>query len=558
MSVGKSRPWVVLFAVAAAAVVAMTVGGTSAPTTPAWFSLLPPLLSVALALLVRNVIVALFAGVWLGAWGLHGLNLAGLWQSLLSVVDVHVRGALVDDDHAAILIFSFLIAGMVGIIRRNGGLHGAVQGIVRRVRSRRDAQVATATLGLAVFFDDYANLLVVGNAMKPVTRKLRISSAKLAYLIDSTAAPVASLAFATTWIGFEVGLIDEATAGLADFGTGAYGIFLRTLPYSFYPILTLVLVFVIAASGRDFGPMRTSEGLSLAADPKEAAGADEGDRGRSSHALNAIVPIVVLVGSLLIGLFVTGRVEAGPGAGLGETIGAGDSFRALMWASLLSVLAAGTLTVVQGLLSLEEIVEAWADGLGSLLFGLTTLVLAWALAGTTEALGTGTYLASLLGPGFPDGLLPALIFVLAAVIGFATGSAWGTMAILMPVAIPTVWAQVAPAGELAAASAPVFYGAIAAVLGGGVFGDHCSPISDTTVLSSAVSGCPHLEHVRTQLPYAMVAGCTTVAVSTATATTGLNPWLGVALGAAAILFLVRRIGRFPVRPSSRPTFQPTR
>jgi len=229
-----------------------------------------------------------------------------------------------------------------------------------------------------------------------------------------------------------------------------------------------------------------------------------------------------------------------------------------MWASLLSVLTAGILAWIQSLLSLEEIVEAWADGLGSLLFGLTTLVLAWALAGTTEALGTGPYLASLLGPQFPDALLPSLIFALAAVTGFATGSAWGTMAILMPVAIPTVWAQVAPAGELSAASAPVFYGAIAAVLGGGVFGDHCSPISDTTVLSSAVSGCPHVEHVRTQLPYAMVGGITTIAVSTTTAFTGLNPLLGVVLGAAGIVLLVRWLGRYPLSSSLEPSHRTTR
>ncbi len=543
------RGVVFLILPASLAVTACAAGaGASGGTTPPWFSLLPPLLSIVVALALRNVIVALFAGVWLGAWGICGLSLDGFWRGLLAVADVHVRGALADEDHAAILIFSFLIAGMVGIIRRNGGLDGAVRRVVRRVDSRRGGQVATVALGLAVFFDDYANLLVAGNAMKPVARRLRISPAKLAYLIDSTAAPVACLAFATTWIGFEVGLIGDATRGLGDLGTGPYGIFLRTLPYSFYPILTLVSVFAIAVSGRDFGPMYTSESRALAGPPDPSGEAKPAARNRSPRALNAVVPIAVLVGSLLVGLLVTGRAETGANASFGATIGAGDSFRSLLWASLLSVLVAGTLTLAQRLLSLDEIVEAWADGLSSLLFGLTTLVLAWALAGITEALGTGTYLASLLGTGFPDGLLPPLIFVLAALTGFATGSAWGTMAILMPVAVPTAWAQLATGGELSAATAPIFYSVIAAVLGGGVFGDHCSPISDTTVLSSAVSGCSHVEHVRTQLPYALVAGAATLAASAATAIAGLNPWLAIGLGVVAITLLVRWRGRHPTPP----------
>ena len=516
--------------------------------TPDWFSLAPPLFSIVLALVFRNVIVALFAGVWLGAWGISGLSWAGLWNGLLAVADVHVRGALADEDHAAILIFSFLIAGMVGIIRRNGGLDSAVRRVVRRVHSRRGGQVATVSLGLAVFFDDYASLLVAGNAMKPVTRRLRISPAKLAYLIDSTAAPIACLAFATTWIGFEVGLIGDATRGLAGLDTGPYGVFLRTLPYSFYPIIALGLVVAIAASGRDFGPMYVAETRARAhaaianhTEPERRPGATD------AGAWHAVIPILVLVGALLTGLFVTGRAAVGVEAGFGEAIGAGDSFRSLLWASLLSVLAAGTLTLARRLLSLEEIVEAWADGLRSLLFGLTTLVLAWALAGITETLGTAAYLTSVLGSGFPDWLLPPLIFVIAALTGFATGSAWGTMAILMPVAIPTVWAQVAAGGSLPAAAAPVFYGAVAAVLGGGVFGDHCSPISDTTVLSSAVSGCPHVEHVRTQLPYALVAGGAALLVSAMTSATGIDPWLAIGLGLAAVTVVVSRLGRDPAR-----------
>lgn len=523
--------------------------------TPDWFSLAPPLFSIVLALVFRNVIVALFAGVWLGAWGISGLSWTGFWHGLLAVADVHVRGALADEDHAAILIFSFLIAGMVGIIRRNGGLDSAVRRVVRRVHSRRGGQVATVSLGLAVFFDDYASLLVAGNAMKPVARRLRISAAKLAYLIDSTAAPIACLAFATTWIGFEVGLIGDATRGLTGLDTGPYGVFLRTLPYSFYPIIALGLVVAIAASGRDFGPMYAAEtrARANATDVTDAAVADSTDsEGRQpgstdAGAWHAVIPILVLVVALLTGLYVTGRAATGAAAGFGEAIGAGDSFRSLLWASLLSVLAAGILTLARRLLSLEEIVEAWADGLRSLLFGLTTLVLAWALAGITETLGTAAYLTSLLGSGFPDWLLPPLIFVIAALTGFATGSAWGTMAILMPVAIPTVWAQVAVGGSLPATAAPIFYGAVAAVLGGGVFGDHCSPISDTTVLSSAVSGCPHVEHVRTQLPYALVAGGAALLVSAMTSVTGLDPWLAIGLGLAAVTVVVSRLGRDPAR-----------
>lgn len=513
---------------------------------PDWFSLLPPLFSVVLALTVRNVVVALFGGVWLGAWGLHGLTPWGLWQGLLSVIDVHVRGALADPDHAAILLFSFLIAGMVGIIRHNGGLQGAVDLIVPRVKSRRGAQVATGLFGLGVFFDDYANLLVVGNAMGPLTRRLRVSREKLAYLIDSTAAPVACLAFVTTWIGFEVGLIEETTRSLAGIAHGAYGIFLRSLPFCFYPLLALFFVFLIAITGRDFGPMWHAEQRAVSGTGTATAQRDpiqpEPDQRAASSALNAVLPVVGLVIALVGGLYATGS-----GDSIWEVIGSGDSFVALMWASMLAVLIAAVLSLAQRLLSLAEVVEAWHQGLQTLLFGLVTLVLAWALAGTTEALGTAEYLSRLLGPHIVPAMLPIATFLLAAGIAFATGSAWGTMAILLPIAIPLAWNILSASGAVAAGELSIFYGVIASVLSGGVWGDHCSPISDTTVLSSAASDCDHIAHVRTQLPYALVVGATAIVTAAMTFGLGISPWLSLATGSTLLVGVLLSLGKATIQ-----------
>lgn len=519
-----------------------------AATVPSWISIIPPLLAIAVALVFRRVIPALFLGIWFGAWAVRGLRLEGIWTGLLDTVQVYVLESVADVDHAAIIIFSFMIGGMVGIISRNGGMQGVVDRIVGWARSPRRGQIITATMGILIFFDDYANSLVVGNTMRPVTDRLRVSREKLAYLVDSTAAPVASLAFVTTWIGYEVGLIGESVAQIPSLTESPYSIFLNSLAYSFYPVLALLFVFIVATGRRDFGAMHRAEirarerGEVLApeANVDPAAAAEGSELQPPAHkprrAVNAVLPVVILVVAVLGGLYVTGE-----GDSLREIVGTADAYRALMWGSLLGVLTAGVLSVAQRILSLDQTVDAWYNGVRSMLFAMIILVLAWALSEITQALGTADFLMRMLGDRLPPGIIPAIVFVLAALTAFATGTSWGTMGILMPLVVPLTWSVL----EQGNGQEAVLYSAVACVLAGAVWGDHCSPISDTTVLSSMASGCDHVDHVRTQLPYAILVGA--VALVIGTIPTGFGfPWIasmliGVGVLAGVMMVWGRRV-----------------
>ena len=532
---------------------AATIGQATTRAIPGWWSIIPPVLAIAMALAFKRVIPALFLGVWIGAWIFVGGWFTGLFWGVLEAFQVYVLNAMTDAGRASIILFSLMIGGMVGIISKNGGTQGIVQKIIGWADTPKRGQVATALLGIGIFFDDYANTLIVGNTMRPVTDRLRISREKLAYIVDSTAAPIATLAFVTTWIGFQVGLIGEAVAGIEGFTEGAYSIFLNSLAYSFYPILALYFVFVVANSNRDFGPMyraeqrarTTGDVLSKNAHVDEAAGESDELEAKADiphRAFNAVIPIVVLVGAVLAGLYWTGLASAGPDASLREIIGDADSYKSLMWGSLLGVLVAAALSVGQRILTLEETVEAWYSGLKSMLFAMIILVLAWALSNVTEVLHTAEYLTSVLGETLAPGVVPAIVFILAATTAFATGSSWGTMGILMPLIIPLVWAVLQLNDMAQPAHYHIIYSSVSCVLAGAVWGDHCSPISDTTILSSMASGCDHIDHVRTQLPYAMSVGLVALLLGTLPAGFGFPWWISLPVGALLLSILLRTAG----------------
>jgi Na+/H+ antiporter NhaC len=519
-----------------------------------WLSILPPLLAILFALTLKRVIPALFLGIWLGTWIIHDFSLFGLWIGLLETFQVYVLQALADPGRAAIILFSLMIGGTVGIISRNGGMQGIVNHIVKWADSVRHASLATAWMGLAIFFDDYANTLVVGNTMRPVTDAKRISRAKLAYIVDSTAAPVACIALVTTWIGYEVGLISESIAKLASFEGDAYLVFLNTIPYSFYPILAIGFVFMVAASGRDFGPMldveREARKKGVFVDEHLADESDNDCRpiqpvpGKPQRAINAILPVAVLVFSVMAGLYITGRAGTeAPDPSLQDIIGNADSIKALMWASFLAMMTATVLTLSQRIMDLEATINAWYQGLRAMLMALIILLLAWSLGDVSEILGTADFLVSTLGESLPPYLLPLLIFLLAAATAFATGSSWGAMGILVPLVIPLTWAVLEARDMATPEHMHILYSAISAVLAGSVWGDHCSPISDTTILSSLASGCDHIEHVRTQLPYAVVVGLTAILTGTLPVAMGLPWWLGMLAGVAVLGILLKFLGR---------------
>jgi Na+/H+ antiporter NhaC len=539
-----------------------TLRSASTRALPGWLSVLPPVLAIALALVYRRVVPALFGGVWIGAVIAIGFTPWGVFKGLLDTMQVYVLNALADSSHAAIILFSLMIGGMVGIISKNGGTLGIVERLTGWASDSRRGQIATWGLGISIFFDDYANTLIVGNTMRPVTDRLRISREKLAYIVDSTAAPISCLAFVTTWIGYEVGLVGTAIAGIEGFNQGAYSVFLYSLPYSFYPLLALFFVFLVAYSTRDFGPMYDAEkraretGQVLGRDAKVDEAAAEGEalqppEGTAHRAYNAVIPIVVLIGSVLAGLYATGVQSAGADASLREIIGGADSYASLMWGSLLGVLAAAVLSLGQGILDLEQTVEAWYEGLKSMLFAMIILVLAWALSNITEVLHTADYLVSVLGEWLPPGVVPAIVFVLAAATAFATGSSWGTMGILMPLVVPLVWAVLAKNGMTSPEHYHVLYSSVSCVLAGSVWGDHCSPISDTTILSSMASGCDHIEHVRTQLPYAMSVGLVALLLGTLPTGFGLPWWISLLVGGSVLVALHQVVGT-PIETATPP------
>ena len=531
------------------------IGEAEVQVIPAWFSILPPLTAILVALLIRSVLPALVLGLWLGAWALNGLTVSGFFAGFLDGFDIYLTNAVADRDHVSIMLFTFMIAGMVGIISRNGGMRGIVELIIRGANTPKRGQVSVWTLGLLIFFDDYSNTLVVGNTSRSVTDRLKISREKLAYIVDSTAAPVATVALVTTWIGYQVGLIGDAMTRIPDLDLSPYGVFLNSILYSFYPFLAIFFVILVITTGRDFGPMlkaerRARETGQVVPDSSSTLGADDEaalamKEGLPPRAMNAIVPVVAMTLAIMGGLYVTGEGET-----VSDIVGSANSYQALMWASIISVLVAVVMTLSQRLLSLDEVVDAWVSGARFTFLAMIILVLSWAMAEISSELHTADFLIASLGDRLPMGVLPTMVFVLAAFTAFSTGSSWGAMGILLPLVLPLSWAVLGARDSADPEHLYILYASVSCVLAGAVWGDHCSPISDTTVMSSLSAGCDHIEHVRTQMPYALLVGVASIVLGTLPVSFGMPWWLGFLLGAGLLVLTLRWLGQIVDSPSA--------
>lgn len=531
---------------------------------PLWLSILPPLIAIIMALLTKEVFSSLFIGLLFGTtiiFKYAGFNyFSALLKGLFAVVDTYLLQALLSPDHVSIIIFCMLIGGMVTLISMNGGMKGIVSILARFANNRRSGQMITFLMGMLIFFDDYANTLVVGNTMRPVTDRLRISREKLAYLVDSTSAPIAAVAFITTWIGAELSYIQE---GVEQIGlqTSPYSVFLDSLKYSFYPILTLVFVFTLIWQQRDFGPMfkferiasrspRSKSGLQQKRTPQIMKELEVADHIQARW-FNALMPVLIVVSGTIIGLVYTGWDQAVwdntalPLTNkLSHIIGRADTFKALIWSSLAGVLVAILLTVVQRILSLKESIEGLVNGFKTMLHAILILSLAWSIALLTKHLHTAEFITgSLKSIAIHPAFIPAITFVFSAFIAFSTGSSWGTMAIIYPLILPATWKIGLEYGWDQAMIMPVFYNVVSTVLAGSVLGDHCSPISDTTILSSLACSCNHINHVRTQLPYALVVGGIGLITGTIPTALGLPVWMSYLLGIAGVFLTIRLIGK---------------
>jgi Na+/H+ antiporter NhaC len=495
--------------------------------------------------------MALFLAVLGGCLILAGYNPIDALQ--IALFD-QIGATVMDPFNQKILIFTSSLIGLVHVCVASGGIPAFVRWISRKSKSRRRTQATTVALGTAIFFDDYANTMVVGSSMQPLADKTQTSREKLAYLVDATSAPIAGIAFISSWIGYEIGLFqsfgpEKLKETFGEDVSSGFSVFLHSMPYRFYCILTLGFVIMLVWSRRDYGPMlRAERRVAKEALDEPPAGANVEDKTRSARAIDGVLPILItLLG--IVGAFAWLAITA-PEADAKDSMP--PILHGIQFASdqMMDVLAwAGALGAVFSIgwawrrttLTLGESVGAFMKGLKILAPTLGILVLAITMRSLTDALGTGTFLAALLH-NVPGEVLPMAEFVLAGVVAFATGSSWATMGLLIPVALPMAHIFVVQHG--AASWVPL--ATAASVLDGSIFGDHCSPISDTTVMSSAATGCNHIDHVRTQLPYAL-----TVMVAAMACGYGISvmftggPFLGYALGLTMLAIIIRVLGRFP-------------
>ncbi len=516
---------------------------------PSGLSLLPPLFAVLLAFFTGQVLASLFAAVLLGALLAEG---GSVWLAATRTADAYLWQGATDPFNLYIFGFTLVLIGTVHVTIAMGGMQGIIDAIGRGARTARSAQVAAALMGVAIFFDDYANTVIVGSSARPLTDARRVSREKLAYIVDSTAAPVAGVAVISTWIGYEVGLFNQQLDVLGPMASGGYDFFFQLLPYRFYCYFALVLVFAVTLSGRDFGPMRAAE--ERARKTGQVAPGDPAGR-PPTRALatllkagvrprwgNGLLPIaVVLLGSFggLLWIGAERLAERGEAvswlslADLGEAFTAvgDDNVAVLFWAAVAGSVVAFALALGQRLLTLREAASAWFRGVRAMLPAIAILILAVGIRHVTDDLGTDRFLAALLSDTSLL-YLPVMSFLLASAIAFATGTSWGTMGILLPVAVPLAVSLNAAQG----ASGMVVLLVAASVLDGAIFGDHCSLISDTTVMSSMATSCDHVQHVRTQIPYALLAmaAASSAYLLMAWHDGALTVWAAYALGAAVV------------------------
>ncbi|MBQ4134845.1 MAG: Na+/H+ antiporter NhaC family protein [Methanocorpusculum sp.] len=543
------------------------------------WTLIPPLLALLLAFLTRNVILSLFLGVLSGAWMIalvSGDLLGSISGAFFSSTDYFV-GTLADRWDAGIIMQVLVIGALIALITRMGGMRAIADLVVKVAKGPRSAQITMWISSWVIFFDDYANALIIGPIMRPLCDKYRISREKLAYIVDSTAAPVAGIMLISTWIGTELVNINEGLAIAGITGVSAYGIFIDTIPYRFYNIMALFFVFATAFLLRDFGPMlkaemrarTTGETINpgsevmdtekVVDEEKEEIKEDYGILKSSKKVTppniwNAIIPVAVLIISAVILFYTNGAACVMDGGGfvtpeefaqlsffesVREAYSASDASIVLFQAGLLACIVALIMGFVERIFTIKDGIETWAHGMKSMLFVCIVLILAWSIGSVIGDLGTAHFLVDNLSDALPAFIVPALIFVIAAVVSFATGTAYGTMAILLPLCIPLAAAIVGITGmEITSSGSAYAYILMcsSAVLTGAIFGDHSSPISDTSILSSMGAGCSLIDHVMTQIVYAVTVGVVVIAGYILVGL-GLNVWITL-IAMAAILVLV--------------------
>lgn len=465
-----------------------------------WLSILPPIIAIIFALITKEVLFSLICGVLSGAF-IYSLatGLNPIFGPISTTFDIMLQKTDMN-----IMVFCFLLGALVYLVNASGGAQAYGKWASKMIRTKRSSLLFTSLLGCMIFLDDYFNCLTVGTVMKPVTDRHKISRAKLAYIIDATAAPICIIAPISSW---------AAAVGSHLKNTGAFDsefkAFISAIPYNFYALLSLLMVFLVSVFALDFGPMAKCEMLAErgdlgASDPNESRDTDHTAK-RKGTVADMLVPIVVLIAAAIIGMLYTGGYWSGDPALHNFTAALGNcvAAQALVWGSFIGIIACLILYVPRRLMNFKEFMENIVKGMQQMITSGCILMLAWAIGGICrDLLQTPDFVKAFVETaGVPGTLLPAMVFIVAAFLSFSTGTSWGTFGILIPIVVP-----------IAEAICPgLLIASLAATLSGSIFGDHCSPISDTTILSSAGAGVDHLAHVTTQMVYALtVAGCSLI------------------------------------------------
>ncbi len=453
---------------------------------PGPLSLLPVLVTLCLALASRNVILGLFAGV---CTGVLQLAESAPWRLLPVVIGEHLVPQVMDRYNAGVLVLLVFIGGFVALVERSGGAGAFARAFAHRLHSRTRVQLGAWAGGIAIFFSDLGTPLIVGPVFRPLADRLKLSRQKLALILDATASPVAILIPFIGWGVYVMGLLRKAFDG-EGLAVSEYSAFVAAIPFQFYAWLAIATIPILALGGRDWGPMAAAERARARGDTAgfDASAAPEDDRDHAGARASLVwVPLLAMAVTLLVLLGPSGfPLRPVPGA----------EFRAgLASAYLVAALVLVGLSALQGVRRPLENLAIYLAGMSGMMGVAVTLVLAWTLSDLGDALGAPAYVSGVLAGSLPPGLLPLLVFLVGAAVSFATGSSWGAFAILIPLAVPAALALDAPLAVT-----------VAAVLSGGLFGDHASPISETTILSSTGAGTPQFEHFRTQMPYATANG----------------------------------------------------
>jgi len=541
------------------------------------FPLLPPILAIALSIATGEVVPALFAGIWVGALMISSYNPL---EATVKLIDWYIYNAT-DSWNAAILLYDFVLGAFMGLLYASGSVYSFAQALSSRIRSARGAGLAASLLGVAVFFDDYGNTVIVGNSIRPLADRLRVSRELLSYIVDSTAAPIAGIALVSSWIGYEVSLIKDSIDTLnQQFESGlitaaptyeAYVMWLNAVPYHFYSILAIILVFIVVLTRRHYGPMLRAEYRSVTegkvlrdgATPlmptEELFGTEPKTSKRVSGWLFGIAMITLVI-TTLISLWATGAEDIHKfwETPFNEALMNADTAKALLWAGMATYFITFAWLLLGRAMSFKEVMRYTIRGMYLMVLPNAILLHAWCIKSATDAVGTADYVIhGAVVVGLSALLVPLIIYLVSMFISFTTGTSWGTFGVMMPIAVPMAW-------QLAILQYPdnvgmaylITFASIGAVFGGGIFGDHCSPISDTTIMSSMFSAADHIDHVSTQLPYAVLAGFTSVVLYTLFALGVLSPSILLPVGLILLVGLHIALNKLHARKTGLPEVIP--